>query len=578
MPRQRILTPAEQQLFDSPPVFSVLERTKYFVISPALKSLLAGLRTSANQVYFLVQLGYFRATHRFFTPSYPTQDLAYAAGQLQIPPDTVEGAPYDEATSRRHRHLIRAHLGYQPFDTKAQRQVTEHLQPLIHSQVRPKVLFQESLAFLQAHKIETPSCGTLTLLILDAVRHHRHDLVERIRGRLQPEGQRALDALFDKAPDSEHLHVQRARLTLLKRVSHSMKPSKIKENLEDLQTIRDLYQPLHPIVRALDLTPDGLRYYAHSVIKSEVFQVARRADPDRHLHLLCFIAHQYYHLHDLLLETLITAVQNTRNACQRDHQSQYYEEREQRQQAVRSLVDTVEQTVCQALVPIEQIAFEAALSDTEKVRRIQGLLRQRTTERQALQRQITQWKEEWPSDREALAYYDVLERKSVKLQNKVAEIIRQVRFQGTEDPLLEAVRYYQTKEGQLTATAPTAFLPLEERRALTKVDGTFRVSLYKALLFIKVADAVKIGDALCRGFVPLSVAGRLSHSAPRMGTAAFRVLRASATHPCCRGASMAGAAGPHAGPPIHRDQCPYSRGEKRIHQFPQGWPFSLAHP
>ena len=72
-----------------------------------------------------------------------------------------------------------------------------------------------------------------------------------------------------------------------------MKPSKIKENVADLQTIRDLYQPLHPIVRALDLTPDGLRYYAHSVIKSEVFQMSRRVDPDRHLHLLCFIAHQY---------------------------------------------------------------------------------------------------------------------------------------------------------------------------------------------------------------------------------------------------------------------------------------------
>jgi hypothetical protein len=38
-----------------------------------------------------------------------------------------------------------------------------------------------------------------------------------------------------------------------------------------------------------------------------------------------------------------------------------------------------------------------------------------------------------------------------------------------------------------------AFLADEERRLLTRADGTFRVSLYKALLFLEVATAVKSG-------------------------------------------------------------------------------------
>jgi hypothetical protein len=59
-----------------------------------------------------------------------------------------------------------------------------------------------------------------------------------------------------------------------------------------LRTIHALYQPLHAVVRSLALTPDGLRYYAHAVIKAEVFQMSRRADPERYLHLLCFIAEQ----------------------------------------------------------------------------------------------------------------------------------------------------------------------------------------------------------------------------------------------------------------------------------------------
>ena len=493
MPRQQILTPDEQQRFDSPPVLSGVERTRAFFVSAALNELLASLRTPTNQVCFLVQLGYFRAVHRFFSPPYPPQDVAYVAAQREVRPDMVAASPYDEATSRRHRQLIREHLGYRAFSAHAQRQLREHLQPLIRSQARPKMLFQESMVFLRDHKIETPGSGTLTLLILETVRRHKHELVERVRTWLSLEDRRALDALFEKDPGAEDLAVQRARLTLLKRFSHSTRPSKIKGNLVDLQAIRDLYQPLHPIVRALDLTPDGLRYYAHSVIKSEVFQVSRRVDPERHLHLLCFIAHQYFHLHDLLMDVLLKAVQSTRNTCQRLHQSQYYDERAERQQALRSLVANVEQTVCHALVPIEQIAFRAPLSDAEKVHSIQDILRQRQEERQTLHHQIAQWKEDLMHQGEERAYYDILESQSVKLQHKVAEIVRQVRFAGTDNPLLEAVRHYQTTEGPTTSTVPTAFLPDRESRLLTRADGSFRVSLYKALLLVRVAEAVKSG-------------------------------------------------------------------------------------
>lgn len=195
----------------------------------------------------------------------------------------------------------------------------------------------------------------------------------------------------------------------------------------------------------------------------------------------------------MAIDVLLAAVQSTRHRCQRTHRDQYYDDRTARQQAVWSLVEKVERTVCQSLAPIEEIAFQTLLPDGEKVRRIQEILRLRGEERHSLQRQILQVKEELQSDSEEGGYEAVLERLSVKLQNKVAEIIRQMPFQGTDEVLLGAVRYYQAKEGPLTPTAPTAFLRDEERRGLTREGGTFRVSLYKALLFLKIADAVKSG-------------------------------------------------------------------------------------
>jgi hypothetical protein len=38
------------------------------------------------------------------------------------------------------------------------------------------------------------------------------------------------------------------------------------------------------------------------VLRSEIFQIIRRNDPDRYLHLLAFVAHQYYRLQDNLVD------------------------------------------------------------------------------------------------------------------------------------------------------------------------------------------------------------------------------------------------------------------------------------
>ena len=407
----------------------------------------------------------------------------------------MDSSTYDDGTARRHQRLILEHLGYSPFDEQARRRLLDHLKPLIRSQARPKALFQHALYFLPEQRVEIPSSGTLTVLILDAVREHKERIVLQVASALSPESKLALEALFEKDPTaSESLQVQRSRLTLLKRFSHSRKPSKIKDNLNDLEVIRTLYEPLREVTRALDLSPDGLRYYAHSVIKSEVFQVSRRADPDRHLHLLCFIAHQYFHLQDLLIDVLLLAVQSTMAACKAEYRDQYYEQRMEHRRTVKGFVDRVEHAFSSPLSCIDGIAFDPALSDGEKVFMIQGILRARKEERQATQNDIANFKQEFEPDAEDRGFNAVLEDKSLALQNRVAGILQRVQFTGDNVELLAAVRSYQTKNGNVTHTAATDFLRDHERRLLTKPDGGFRVSLYKALLFSRVANAVKSGS------------------------------------------------------------------------------------
>src|SRR5262249_12963303 len=60
MPRLHILTPEEAAVFETPPVFSALERERFFQIPESFAPLLASQRTFTNQVCLVLTLGYFR--------------------------------------------------------------------------------------------------------------------------------------------------------------------------------------------------------------------------------------------------------------------------------------------------------------------------------------------------------------------------------------------------------------------------------------------------------------------------------------------------------------------------------------
>ena len=66
MPRMQILTAAEQQAFDTPPVFSGTQRETFFHVADSLREVLATLRNPTNRVCLVLSVSYFRVAKRFF--------------------------------------------------------------------------------------------------------------------------------------------------------------------------------------------------------------------------------------------------------------------------------------------------------------------------------------------------------------------------------------------------------------------------------------------------------------------------------------------------------------------------------
>jgi hypothetical protein len=373
MPRMRILTPAEHAAFDTPPAFTSVERHRFFHMPESLEALLATLRTPVTQVGFVVTLGYFRATRRFFARWFHQTDVDYVTGQLGYLPGLITLDSYTKSVQSRHRTLILDYLGFRPFDTQARQEIAEEIHMMVRSHMRPKTILLRVLEILESQKTEIPSVYALTELIGTETRRHHRALTEVIAARLSAPDKELLERLLEK-PEGTGDHaaqVQRFRLTLLKKISQSTKPSRIQGTLDDWRPLRTLYQRLGHVLHALDLTPEGMRYYAHAVLKSEVFQVARRAEEDRYLHLLCFMAHQFLRLQDTLIDILLMVVQNVLHTCQREHKEHYYAARLDQRQSVCTLVECVDQGAFSPLARLEAIAFLPSLSDAEKVPGIQ---------------------------------------------------------------------------------------------------------------------------------------------------------------------------------------------------------------
>jgi hypothetical protein len=220
------------------------------------------------------------------------------------------------------------------------------------------------------------------------------------------------------------------KLTLMKKLSQSTRPSKIKERVSDLELVKALHLQLTLALRAPALKPEGIRYYADIVIRSKIFQLIRRNDPDRYLHLLAFIAHQYYRLQDNLVDTLLASLRSSQNSAIRAHKEQCYARREQRLKALKMLLSGLEHGLVGTLTTIGSITEDRALSDAEKVTRIRALLAQRETRRLLERDPVAGLKASLVSELDEDYYYKILESKSAWIQNRVSPILKALTFQA----------------------------------------------------------------------------------------------------------------------------------------------------
>ena len=490
----RILSATEQRLFDLPPQFDSVQRKQFFELPKALRTLADDFRNPSSRIGFFVVGGYFKATKCFFAPGHFHQrDVETIARQLALPEESFVPQNYTKTTRLRHEHLILEFYSFKRFDTAAEKFISEEITNMARAQLRPKLIFWRCVDLLVRNKVQIPGYHRLAELILSSLNQHQRELVALVKGVLTPDMKRLIDSLFVQAESGNDQPTKptRYKLTLLKNLSQSTKPTKAREKANDLDYLAELYRELTPVLSVMNLNYEGIRYYAGSVIKAKIFQLNQRSEEDRYVHVAAFIAHQYSRLQDNLVDVVPSVVQSFQNSAQREHKEPSYEQQRVRNQSLSGLLSRLDGDVFDVLRQISRLANDDGLNDTEKLDKIRALLQGRKEDG------LSELKASLESGLSQGDYYGVLEERSLRLQNRVSPILKALNFQADASGVLlqQAIEHFQSKNGVINQTAPLSFLePQEAKAVLGGEDQKFRPSLYKAFLFMHTATGIKSGS------------------------------------------------------------------------------------
>jgi hypothetical protein len=167
MPRMKILSDAEQILFDHPPQLSGNERRRIFELPAAVWSAANDIQSASGKIGFLVSAGYFRSARRFFQASdFHDRDIAYVAARLKIDASGFDHTAYSARTRQRHRPQILELAGFRPFDDEAARLLEAELETMARSHSGPASIFWRAVDWLVSRRIEIPTSFRLTETIL----------------------------------------------------------------------------------------------------------------------------------------------------------------------------------------------------------------------------------------------------------------------------------------------------------------------------------------------------------------------------------------------------------------------------
>ena len=268
--RLSILGEDEIEAIYGRPCFTPEERIQYLALSQPEKALLQQLRSVKSQAYFVLQLGYFKARHLFFTFDLQEveEDIQYVLEQHFPNRQLADLGAVDKQTRLKQQRLILELQDYRSCDPEERQKLEAKAQQSALVCCKPIYVFRELMHYLEEQRIVAPGYSSLQDTVGKALTYEQNRLITTVRHQLTDSDIEALKHLLE---DTQGL----CEITLLKREPRDFSWREIKREIGRGDQIRPLYQLAKQVLPPLQISPESIKYYASLVNYYSIYKLKR---------------------------------------------------------------------------------------------------------------------------------------------------------------------------------------------------------------------------------------------------------------------------------------------------------------
>lgn len=486
----KILNQEEINALYSRPVFNEEKREQYFTVSPEEAHLINQFAIR-SRIYCILELGYFKAQHKFFAYTWNavSADLFYIQ-QRYYPNYQLTSDAVALNTRTKYQQLILRLCKFTLFDVEKRAKVETHTAYLAKLSTNPVYLFRELVQYFDSNQIVLPAYTTLQNFIGKVLEQEKQRLITFVGEKLTASEKQKLQTLLTK-PDGLY------EVTRLKRSPKDFGFHEMQREIargEQLREIHDLAKRLLPLLK---ISNEGIKYYASLVTYYSAFRLQQLDERLAYVYLLCFAHYRYQRFQDNLITYFIYQVHHYVDDARHDAQqklAEYQLARNRTWQQVAKVLGLFTDETIPAETPFGKVQSQAfQLLTRDQIDQLVAEIENNT--------QLDEVELQWA----------FLEHKSLEFKRRLRRVIRTVPFTTTsaDEPLMLALTFLKRAFQEQIALwhyspteIPVGFVPDNMQHYLYTMDDDGQKQLqhdrYEFLFYRMLRNRLQAGDIFCR--------------------------------------------------------------------------------
>jgi TnpA family transposase len=298
--RLKILTKSEIIEMYEIPNFSYKEKELYFSLNELEKNELNKFNSTESKIYFILQLGYFKAKKIFFTFSSKKikEDVRYILKKYLYEFDIQQNIEISKPTKLKQRGIILRLFSYKYCEQKDRNILQKKANHLATISTESTYIFKELVTHLESKRLIILAYSSMQDVVNEAFLNERKRLENMIRKFTSKYIKKDLDDLLYGENDT-------VEITFIKQTPKNFTWKEITQEVSRMEKIKNLYYFGIELLKKIQISNENIKYYASLIDYYDIYKLKRMNCEITYLYLICFLFDRYQNINDNLMNTFI---------------------------------------------------------------------------------------------------------------------------------------------------------------------------------------------------------------------------------------------------------------------------------